>query len=66
MKPGTDQAALQHEAGDRVYVLSSQFSAFVAAHSFVAGNPDLADQAKRIEDAMGALYQAIWADPAKE
>lgn len=51
---------LQHEAGDRVYVLACQFQAAIQEHRFISESPDLAAQAQEIANQLGALYQAIW------
>ena len=55
-----NQSKLQHEAGDRAFVIGQTFSDFVVAHPFVSGDARLKEMAARIEADLADLYQAIW------
>lgn len=57
---GNTFSSLQHEAGDRAYVIAQQFNDVLKNHPFVAERPDLNDRCDQIADALGELYQAIW------
>lgn len=53
-------AGMQHEAGDRAFVVAQHFADFLQAHPFIRQRSDLAAEADAIGEALGALYQAIW------
>lgn len=51
--------SLEHEALDRVHVVTLHFAEFVQAHPYIVANPKLAEQAQVISDALGELYQSV-------
>lgn len=51
---------LQHEAGDRAFVVGKHFSDFVVDHPFVHAHPELKELAEEIEAKLADLYQEIW------
>ena len=59
-------SGLQHEAGDRAFVVAQHFSDFVKDHPFVSGSAELAKLAEAAENALADLYQAIWKAPTNE